>query len=145
MSREQSEAIIRQYLKAWESGDPSRFEEVLAPDFVDYMYGHLRTREALLAQAAEGTHSGRQITIENVICDGDMVAVRVTSSLTHAETGKRATVTGMIMVRIKDGKMVEGWGEHDRLGHLQQLGVIPGGEEYRGWVGERLSGAPQRG
>lgn len=83
------------------------------------MYGQLRTREALLEQAGETTYSDRQITIEDVMCDGDKVAVRVTSRLTRAEIGKWATVTGMIMVRIKEGKMVEGWGEHDRLGHLQ--------------------------
>lgn len=139
MSRGQYEAIIRQYLRGWETGDRSLFEQVLAPDFVDYMYGHPRTREALLEQAEATTFTDRQITIEDVMCDGDSVAVRVTSRLTHAETGKQTTVTGMIMVRIKDGKMVEGWGEHDRLGQLQQLGAIPRGEEYRGWVREKLS------
>ena len=35
MSRKQHEAIIRQYVHGWETGDPSVFEQVLAPDFVD--------------------------------------------------------------------------------------------------------------
>ena len=140
MSREQSEAIIRKYLRAWETGDHVLFEEVLAPDFVDYMYGQLRSRRTLLEQAADTTYIDRRITIEDVMWDGNRVSARVTSELTHAETGKRAAVTGMIMLVIKDGKIVEGWGQHDRLGHLQQLNVIPVGEEFRGWVRERLSG-----
>ena len=89
MSRGQYEAIIRQYLRGWETVlSSSRF-----------------------------------------------------SLRAHAETGKQTTLTGMIIVRIKDGKIVEGWGEHDRLGQLQQLGAISRGEELRGWVKERLSRA----
>lgn len=119
MSREQSEAIIRQYLRAWETGDRILFEEILAPDFVDYMYGQPRTRQALLEQAAEFPCLDPRITIEDVMCDGSKISARVTSELTHPKTGKRAAVTGMIMLVIKDDKIVEGWGEHDRLGHLQ--------------------------
>lgn len=48
-------------------------------------------------------------------------------------------ILGIVGPRL--GAAVEGWGQHDRLGHLQQLGVIPGGEQYRGWVREKLSGA----
>lgn len=55
MSRKQNEAIIRQYLRGWETGNSSLFDQVLAPDFVDYMYGHPRTREALLEEAGETT------------------------------------------------------------------------------------------
>lgn len=44
----------------------------------------------------------------------------------------------MIMLRIVDGKIVEGWGEHDRLGQLQQMGVLPAGPALRSWIRERL-------
>jgi predicted ester cyclase len=40
-------------------------------------------------------------------------------------TGKSATITGITIDRIADGKIVESWDELDQLGMLQQLGVIP--------------------
>jgi len=40
-------------------------------------------------------------------------------------TGKSATVTGMAIDPIVNGKMVESWGIFDQFGMLQQLGVIP--------------------
>jgi predicted ester cyclase len=46
-------------------------------------------------------------------------------------TGKPARVTGISIIRIAAGKMVEGWGNFDALGMLQQLGVIPTPEPVR--------------
>jgi predicted ester cyclase len=40
-------------------------------------------------------------------------------------TGKRATWTESHFVRIKNGKMVEHWGDIDQLGMLRQLGLAP--------------------
>ncbi len=40
-------------------------------------------------------------------------------------TGKQVTVTSIDIFRIADGKFIERWPERDRLGLLQQLGVVP--------------------
>ena len=40
-------------------------------------------------------------------------------------TGKRVEFSGMYMVRIENGKIVEHWGEEDGVSLLEQLGVIP--------------------
>jgi predicted ester cyclase len=42
-----------------------------------------------------------------------------------AATGKQATVTGITIDRIVDGRFVESWTNWDTLGLMQQLGVIP--------------------
>lgn len=42
-----------------------------------------------------------------------------------APTGKRVTITGISILRIVGGKIVEEWGEMDNLGMMQQLGVLP--------------------
>ena len=39
--------------------------------------------------------------------------------------GKQITVTGIAISRIADGKIAETWEEVDRLGMMQQLGVVP--------------------
>jgi predicted ester cyclase len=40
-------------------------------------------------------------------------------------TGKSATVTGIAVDRIVNGKIAESWGIFDQFGMMQQLGVIP--------------------
>jgi predicted ester cyclase len=40
-------------------------------------------------------------------------------------TGKYASVTGITIERVVDGKIIEARNEWDRLGALQQLGALP--------------------
>ena len=54
MPQQDNEAVIRTYLRAWETGSTALFDEVLAPDFVDSMFGKSRTRGMLLQQATSG-------------------------------------------------------------------------------------------
>jgi SnoaL-like polyketide cyclase len=42
-----------------------------------------------------------------------------------APTGKSITLTGILISRFVDGKVIEDWNNYDALGMLQQLGVIP--------------------
>ena len=75
-----------------------------------------------------------QATVESQIAEGDLVTTRWTLSGTYqggdptlpdTAIGKRVTMTGMSINRFEGGKSVESWNEPDRLGMLQQLGVIP--------------------
>jgi len=73
-----------------------------------------------------------QCTVEDMIKEGDEVAVRFTCRGTHrgpylgrAPTGKSVTITGITIVRITDGNIQEGWVIVDTLGLLQQLGMLP--------------------
>ena len=40
-------------------------------------------------------------------------------------TGKRVEFTGIYLVRIANGKIVEHWGEEDGVSLLTRLGVLP--------------------
>jgi predicted ester cyclase len=42
-----------------------------------------------------------------------------------APTGKQVTLSGMMIDRIVNGKIVEEWEEWDSLGMMRQLGVVP--------------------
>jgi len=73
-----------------------------------------------------------QFTIDDMIAEGDQVAVRMTCRYTHkgefmgiAPTGKPVVVMKMDVFRVVNGKVVEHWDAVDRLGLLQQLGVVP--------------------
>jgi len=72
-----------------------------------------------------------EILIEDQIAEGDKVLTRFRSRGTHQgelwgipPTGREVEITNMSMSRIEGGKMVEEWPAPDRLGMMQQLGVI---------------------
>ena len=73
-----------------------------------------------------------QFNIVDLIAEGDKVVSRLTIQATHkgefmgiSPTGKQVSITGIDIVRIVDGKMVELWGEVDMLRLMQNLGVVP--------------------
>ncbi len=73
-----------------------------------------------------------KITIEDQIAEGDMVAIRQTTTGTHtgefqgiAPTGKKVEITVSVMGRFANGKFVESWVNMDALGMMVQLGVVP--------------------
>ena len=50
-----------------------------------------------------------RVEIESMVAEGDMVAVRLTFSGTHAPTGEQATWPEMVFTRFSEGKAVESW------------------------------------
>lgn len=66
------------------------------------------------------------------LAEGDEVTTRWTFTGTHkgmfmgiAATGRKIAITGMVIDRIVNGKIVEEWSEWDTLGMMRQLGVVP--------------------
>jgi steroid delta-isomerase-like uncharacterized protein len=73
-----------------------------------------------------------QVTIGEIVAEGDRVAYRGTESGTHKAvflgipaTGKSATWTEIQFFRIQNGKVVEHWVDVDLFAWFTQLGVIP--------------------
>lgn len=71
-------------------------------------------------------------TIEDLIAEGDRVAVRWTNEGTNVgeflgipATGRTYRVPGVDIYRVEDGKLAEHWHVVDMLGHMQQLGLLP--------------------
>ena len=73
------------------------------------------------------------ITIDDVIAEGDKVVTRYTIRGTHQgeteefgpPTGRQMELEGITIHRIEDGKIVEEWERYDNLSVLQQLGLVP--------------------
>jgi steroid delta-isomerase-like uncharacterized protein len=71
------------------------------------------------------------VTIEDMFADDHKVAVRLTILGTQADsfrgfppTGGQATWSGMDIIHISNGKIVERWSERDFLHMLVQLGHV---------------------
>ena len=65
-----------------------------------------------MKQAFAGLHEefpDVRVEIESMVAEGDMVALRLTFSGTHAPTGERAVWPEMVFARFFEGKAVESW------------------------------------
>jgi steroid delta-isomerase-like uncharacterized protein len=112
-------------------------DEIVAADAIDH--------DPALPEPVVGPEGSKQLvagyraafpdvhlTIEDQIAEDDRVVTRWTARGTHtgdlwgiSGTGKEATVTGITIDRIEDGKIAESWTNWDTLGLMQQIGVIP--------------------
>ena len=132
---EENKALAR---RAWEAvGNPDLVDEVYAPDVV----WHEPDGEVI-----RGTEGAKQfistyktafpdlnITVEDVIAEGDKVVTRVTLRGTHQgeveefgpPTERHMELKGITVSRIEGGKIVEDWDSYDNLSTLQQLGLAP--------------------
>lgn len=116
--------------------DTAVLDDFFAPDFVSH------TTPPELPEGIEGVRRffamfrdampDVEVTIDELIADGDRAAVATTISGTHTgellglpATGRRVEVVGVDMVRVRDGKIVEHRGLTDTVGLMRQL-AAPG-------------------
>ena len=73
-----------------------------------------------------------RITAQDILEDGDRVALRFVLTGTHQGelfgadgTGRSLEVEGITVVRFVDGLIVERWNRLDDIGLLTQLGALP--------------------
>lgn len=111
-------------------------EEVFAEDAVDHgPFGQVSRGTDEIREAFEeylDAFPDFGATVEDVVAQGDTVAMRVTLRGTHegnfkglSPTNNSFEVQNMVFTRIEDGKIAERWIQPDTGGMLQQLGVSP--------------------
>jgi predicted ester cyclase len=78
------------------------------------------------------------VSTDDVVVSGDRVAVRWTAIGTHQgdqlgvpATGKQVRLTGIDILRIEDGRLVERWGETNGLEMMQQITSFEGAAPLR--------------
>lgn len=139
MSLEQNKAIVRRFIEEHLGENSQRVnDELLAPDCRIYFYAP-GTPLPLDRESWKGLCAMLRAALpdigdraEEVIAEGDLVAVRWSGGGTHTgefmgipPTGKYVSATGIFIGHVKDGRIVEGWENWDALGFMQQLGAIP--------------------
>lgn len=136
MSKENKTIMRRALKEVVNKGNLDLIDELVSPDFVDHtpFPGLPPDREGVRQSIGmlREAFPNLEITIEDLIAEGDKVVSRQTLRGTHQgefmgipPTGKQATWTGILIFRIADGKIVDQWIEQDQLGLMQQLGVVP--------------------
>ncbi len=142
MSEANKELVWRHFEEVFNRKNLSVCDEIMAEDFVEHA-------AAPFAPSAPGKVNGPQamrgiaewllaqfpdlhMTIEAMISEGDIVAVRVLSEGTNLgalnsvvpPTGKRFTARQSHWYRVADNKLVEHWAIREDLPTMLQLGII---------------------
>jgi steroid delta-isomerase-like uncharacterized protein len=136
MGTQDNKALVRRiFEEIWNQGNLETVHELFAAEHVGYdqtgpFHGLEGVKQFFSTWLA--AFPDAQFHIEDQIAEGDKVATRWTAHGTHrghlqgiAPTSRQVTVTGITILRIANGKIVESWGNSDTLGMMQQLGVIP--------------------
>lgn len=134
---EENKDLARRWNRIFE-GDFAIAEDIIADDCVyhngppDILPGPDGVKE--WAIMIRNGFSDIHVTDEDFIAEGDKVAGRFVGEATHngefmgvAPTGKPIRVSGVNIMRIADGKIVEHWVQYDMMGMMQQIGAIPEG------------------
>lgn len=137
MTLDENKALVRRFIdQIFVQGRPEAVDELLADHFVPHTWPSTGDGKGDLKRAIERVSIGltdSHFTIEDMIAEGDRVAVRVTARATQVgefmglpPSGKTYTIGEIHIFRIQDGKVTEHWHQFDQLGLLRQLGAMPG-------------------
>ena len=108
--------IVRWFEEVWNQGRREAIHELMDPSCVlhdgpiiikgpaefDGLYDTLRA-----------SFSDFRITPDVVVAENDLVCLRWTCTCRHTASEKSVTITGISVVRVRDGRFVEGWQNWD--------------------------------
>jgi steroid delta-isomerase-like uncharacterized protein len=146
-------AAMQQIFDAFNTGDVSAIDSVLAPDAVDHsvLPGTEGTAAEQLKQYIAMARVGfpdLRITVDEQLAAADHVVSMTTFRGTHtgafmgiAPTGRAVEVEAIDVVRFADGRAIEHWGLGNDLRMMQQLGVVPMPEAPAGSTDTTRAGA----
>lgn len=137
MSADETEIkdVVRRFYADGAQGDHD--DELIAEEIAYHgppMVGEVRGREGFKAVLGRfrSAFPGFTTEIEDLVAEGDRVAVRHTHRAVHTgefagvpPTGMPIEVPGIEILRVRDGQIVEFWHMDDFLGLMQQLGAVP--------------------
>jgi ketosteroid isomerase-like protein len=136
-SEAEGKALVRRYFEeVLSGGDLALASDLFADEYVahDPSLPPLPPGPggvALHALASRTAFPDQRATVDDLLAEGDRVAVRFTLRGTHlgalldlAPTGRRVEVRGVAIYRLAGGRIAEGWVGFDALGLLAQLGAL---------------------
>jgi steroid delta-isomerase-like uncharacterized protein len=126
-------AIRKIFDRAWNEADFDGIDELIADDAKFHIRRQTAPTNAQdLKRIVAGWHGAFpdfRFTIEDMVAEDDLVAIRLTLSGTHEgqwqsipATGKKISVTAMMFFRFENGQVAEIWEDYDEYGMRKQLG-----------------------
>ena len=129
-----NKTVVIQFIEALTSKNYDLIDQFVALDYIDN--GEPSNPAEIKKKFAEfqGAIPDMYITVKDQIAEGDKVVTRGVWGGTQRGVlmgmkaqGKVVEVNFIMIHRLENGKLVEEWDQHDLVGLMEQLGVIPGG------------------
>jgi steroid delta-isomerase-like uncharacterized protein len=129
--------LLQRVAQLWNGGDPRGANEFYADDCT---YRSTAMTEPLKGRSALVEYIGRirkafpdlRLTVDEVLTEPDRAAVRWTWTGTHkgewggvAPTGRKVTQTGLSLMRMRSGKIIDEFVAADRYSVMSQIGALP--------------------
>jgi steroid delta-isomerase-like uncharacterized protein len=148
VSLDENKALVRRFVdEIFVQGRAETIDELLADDFVAHTWpstGHPKDDLKNATERAHGALTNPRFTIDDMIAEGDRVAVRLTTGATQTgsfmgmpPSGKSYEISEIHIFRLRDGKVIEHWHQFDQMGMMKQLGAMPGEPAAREAAGAR--------
>ena len=136
MWMEKNKVIARSFRRdLWNSGDLTLADQIIDPNCIvharipfatDFTSGPEALK--LLVGFFHMTFSEIEMEVEQVVAEDDLVTVRWSGRGRHTgdlfgvpPTGRRIVTSGIDMLRLADGRIVEGWVSWDALSLMEQI------------------------
>lgn len=134
-------ALIRRWFEeVWNKGRMGAIDEMASPDAI--AHGHAPYDIGLdqfrgFYTSVRSAFPDLRIGVDFTLAEGDKVAARWTAAGTHkgsflgyAATGRPIKISGVSIMRIDGGKIIEAWDTWDQLGLMVQIGAALGHEFF---------------
>jgi predicted ester cyclase len=139
MAAQGKDLVQRWFTEGMNTGDADQAREIsdalFAADFIDHdgidqaIHGREQWQHAVIGTVF-AAFSDIEVTVEKLLAEGELVAVRYVFTATHtgsfrgiSPTHRRIRHSENEIYRISDGRIAESWGEGDWLGTMRQLGA----------------------
>lgn len=136
MSTEQNKDTVRRFIEeVFVKCNVDAADDLATPDFTPHSWPGVEPGIENLKQGQQRVSAGLTdvtMKVEDMIAEGDRVAVRLTA---HARqegefmglpaSGREYTISETHVFRVSDGKVAEHWVNADMLSLMRQLGAIP--------------------
>ena len=138
MAEENETLLHRWFEEVWNKGSEAAIDEMFAEDGIahglnDADGNAIRGCEKfkILHRNFRKAFPNLKITIEETVSEADKIAAVCKVTATHegegigvAPTNQPIEFTGLTIVKIKDGKIVEAWNEFDFMKMYSQVGAL---------------------
>lgn len=127
-------AVHRLLEEGFGGGDLSVVDELVSADFIEHQNGAQGVGPDAVKRIIRGLHESfteLRLTVEALSASEDTVWVRSRATATNTKpfmgrppSGKPIAIDVIDVIRFRGATMVEHWGVADRLGMIQQLGLM---------------------
>jgi len=137
MTIHENKELVRRYNEeVWNGHDLEKASEFLSEGLLEESIEHIRQ----FLTAFPDSH----LTIKDLIAEDDRVVARLVATATNTgpfagqpATGKKVEIHSNRIYRIANNKIVDTWAMQDRLGLMEQLGLVqPAGSNVNWAAGQ---------